>query len=74
MVNTLSKASMVAKEYASNRHNYINVPEASYLDIAVLIFCEEILIEFLNNFESSSVLKIKHKVYLVTIFGPSYDE
>jgi hypothetical protein len=50
LAGTVKKASFLAQEYASNRGRFAEVKDADYLDTAVLIFCESILIEFLSAF------------------------
>ena len=39
LTTTIQKASMVIQNYSNNRLNFVNLADASYLDVAVLIFC-----------------------------------
>lgn len=65
----VKKASMLVQEYAANRATYVQTKDTQYLDIAVLIFTEALLMEFLSSFETNVTIKIKQKVYLFMIFG-----
>lgn len=66
---TVKKASMLVQEYIANRSNFRYHKDQVYLDVAVLLFTESLLIEFLNSFEVTPVLKIKQKIYLMMVFG-----
>lgn len=43
LASTVKKASVLVQEYAANRKAYCTVRDAYYLDIAVLLFSESLL-------------------------------
>ena len=74
LARSVNQISEVVMNYAQNRQNYSNLKNANYLDVAILLFCEALLMEFLSSFESTTSIRIKQKVYLLMIFGNDYNE
>jgi hypothetical protein len=50
LAQTIKKATNLAQNYANNRKAHLTNKDAHYLDIAVLLFSEAILIDFLTGF------------------------
>lgn len=71
---TVKKASLLVQEFIANRSAIQYHKDLGYLDVAILIFTEAVLMEFLNSFEATPVIRIKQKIYLMMLFGDSYHD